>query len=531
MRLFLNSLRRWRSALPVIFFTTFGPRTLPAAVSEKVDFNRQIRPILSDNCFACHGQDARKRKAKLRLDTPEGAFAKDEDGVTAIKPGDLAKSDAWARIISDDKEEVMPPPASHKPPLTAEQKALIKHWIEEGAEYQRHWAFEPQKKQEPPTPANAAGLKNPIDAFIRARLEREGVPGQPEADRGTLIRRVSFALTGLPPTPQEVAQFAADQSAEAYGKIVDHYLASPRYGEEMARHWLDVARYADTHGLHFDNERQMWAYRDWVIKAFNTNEPFDQFTIEQLAGDLLPDATQDQLIATGFNRCNVTTSEGGSIDAEFIFRYAVDRTSTMVGAWMGLTAGCAVCHDHKFDPLSIKEFYSMYAFFQSGSDPVMDGNALLTKPVLKIATAEQQVKLKEFADKLGAMQWQIDEKIASVPYTDPATAQPPAPVEEKEIVWVDDDFPAGAKMKTATGNLPLTWVTAENGPVAKGKRAIKRSEKGLGQDYYQEGAAPLAVPVDARIFFHVFLDPADPPEEIMIQFHTGEWRHANRDHR
>ncbi|MCE9611536.1 MAG: PSD1 and planctomycete cytochrome C domain-containing protein [Chthoniobacter sp.] len=517
--------RRWRLALPFAAAFTFAPRVLPAAVSDKVDFNRQIRPILSDNCFACHGLDAKKRKAKLRLDTPEGAYALNEEGIAAIVPGDADRSDAWGRIVSEDKDELMPPPDSHKPPLTAEQKALIKRWIEEGAKYQRHWAFEPQAMQEPPKPANAAGLKNPIDAFIRARLEREGVACQPEADRGTLVRRVSFALTGLPPTPQEVAQFAADQSADAYEKMVDRYLASPRYGEEMARHWLDVARYADTHGLHFDNERQMWAYRDWVIKAFNTNEHFDQFTIDQLAGDLLPNATQDQLIATGFNRCNVTTSEGGSIDAEFIFRYAVDRTSTMVGAWMGLTGGCAVCHDHKFDPLTMKDFYSMYSFFQSGADPVMDGNALLTKPVMKIATPEQQAKLKEFADKLCTMQQQIDEKVAGIAYTDPATAQPPPPVEERESVWVDDDFPAGAKVKTATGNLPLMWVTAENGQVAKGKRAIKRSEKALGQDYYQDGAAPLAVPVDARIFFHVFLDPSDPPEEIMIQFHTGEWRH------
>jgi len=522
----LHSLRRLWLVLPVAAVTTFGPRVLLGAGADKVDFNQQIRPILSDNCFACHGLDPKNRKAKLRLDTPEDAFKKNDEGIAAIVPGDLAKSEAWTRIITDDEEEVMPPPKSHKQPLKAEQKALLKRWIEEGAKYQRHWAFEPQVKAAvPEVKSPKSEVRNPIDAFVRAKLERQGLAWQPEADRGTLIRRASFALTGLPPSPQEVAQFTADQSADAYEKMVDRYLASPHFGEEMARHWLDFARYADTHGLHFDNERQMWAYRDWVVKAFNTNQHFDDFTRDQLAGDLRECPTQDQLVATGFNRCNVTTSEGGSIDEEFIFRYAVDRTTTVIGAWMGLTGGCAVCHDHKFDPLPMKDFYSLYSFFQSGADPVMDGNALLTKPVLKISTPQQQAKLKEFTDKLGAIQKEIDEKVAALPYTDPASVQPPLPVEEKETVWVDDDFPAGAKMKTATGNLPLTWVTAENGQVAKGKRAIKRSEKGLGQDFYQDGAAPLAVPVDARIFFYVYLDPSDPPQEIMIQFHNGEWKH------
>jgi mono/diheme cytochrome c family protein len=223
--------------LPVVFLTVLGSQILSGAPAEKVDFNRQIRPILSDNCFACHGLDPKNRKAKLRLDTPDGAFKKNEDGVAAITPGDLKKSEAWARIITDDEEEVMPTPKSHKPPLNAAQKALIKRWIEEGAQYQRHWAFEPQVKAAvPEVKSPKSEIKNPIDAFIRARLEREGLAWQPEADRGTLIRRTSFALTGLPPSPQEVAQFTADQSADAYEKMVDRYLASPHFGEEMARH-------------------------------------------------------------------------------------------------------------------------------------------------------------------------------------------------------------------------------------------------------------------------------------------------------
>ena len=396
-----------------------------AAGDGQVRFNQDIRPILSDKCFACHGFDAKNRKAGRRLDTPEGAYAVSDD-VQAIKPGDLSKSEAWKRIATDDEDDVMPPLDTHKK-LTAEEKALIKRWVQQGAPYQKHWAFEPPVKVAPPEIRNPqSAIRNPIDAFITDRLRREGLALSLEADCETLIRRVAFATTGLPPTVKEVDAFLADVSPDAYEKMVDGYMASPRYGEEMARHWLDVARYGDTHGLHLDNERQMWAYRDWVIRAFNQNLSFDQFTVWQLAGDLLPDATQEQLTATGFNRCNVTTSEGGAIAEEFTYRYAVDRTSTMAETWLGLTAGCAVCHDHKFDPISAKEFYSLYAFFQSNADPAMDGNALLTKPVLRLATPEQEKKLKELQAKAAALQKQVDEKLAAVEYTEPDPATDPA---------------------------------------------------------------------------------------------------------
>src|SRR3954469_7247837 len=366
----------------------------------KISFNRDVRPILSDKCFACHGLDAKKRKADLRLDQAASATA-DRKCVRAIVPGDLAKSALWAHVNSADPDEVMPPPETHKT-LSAAEKDTLKRWIEQGAKFQLHWSFEPIRRPEVPQPSEP--VANPIDTFLFARLDREGLKHAKEADRPTLIRRVSFALTGLPPTPAEVDAFARAPSPDAYDWMVDSYMSSPRYGEEMARHWLDVARYGDTHGLHLDNERQMWAYRDYVIKSFNENKPFHRFTVEQLAGDLLPDAahpnpTKEQLTATGFNRCNVTSSEGGSIDAEYIFRYAVDRTSTTMTTWMGLTGGCAVCHDHKFDPISAREFYSFYAFFHSAADPAMDGNDMLTRPVVKLPNADQEKRLAEFEQK------------------------------------------------------------------------------------------------------------------------------------
>lgn len=488
-----------------------------------LSFNRDIRPILSDNCFACHGFDSKKRKAGLRLDVSEDAIKPNKDGRIAIKPGDPSQSEVWKRIVTQDADEQMPPPDTHKK-LTPAHVATIKRWIEQGAPFQRHWSFEPPIKVAVPKSSIPAAVQyNGIDGFIQARLAKEGLKPSPEADRETLIRRVSFDLRGLPPTSLEVDQFLVDKGVGAYERMVDRFLDTPAYGEQMGRHWLDVARYADTHGLHLDNERHMWAYRDWVVNAFNRNLPFDQFTVEQLAGDQLPNPTQDQLIATGFSRCNVTTGEGGAIDAEFIYRYAVERTSTMAQTWLGLTAGCAVCHDHKFDPISTKEFYSMYAFFHSAADPAMDGNALRTPPTLQLKTPEDELKLKELDEQIRLAEQRLSEKASTVAYIDPATLNPPPAPRDLDSVWADDEIPAGAKI-TASPGAATQFVTADKGPVLSGKRSLKRQDKGLAQDVV-DFASPMEVPQDGKLYAHVYLDPADPPKTIMLQYRTSDWKH------
>ncbi|MSU76866.1 MAG: DUF1553 domain-containing protein [Gemmataceae bacterium] len=404
---------------PLFILTAISLATLPglAFAQSSVEFNRDIRPILTDACFKCHGPAA--KKGGFRLDLREDALKPAKSGARPIVEGKPGESEIVKRIFSKEPSDVMPPPSAHRT-LKPEQKEMIKRWIAEGAKYQKHWSFEAVARAAVPK----VEAKNPIDAFIIDRLQREGLKASPEADRATLIRRVSFALTGLPPTIAEVEAFAEDKSADAYERMVDRYLASPRYGEEMSRYWLDLARYADTHGLHLDNERQMWLYRDWVVRAFNDNMRFDRFAIEQLAGDLLPKATSDQIVATGFNRCNVSTSEGGSIDAEWVFRNAVDRTTTMTEVFLGLTGGCAVCHDHKFDPITAKDFYSLYAFFYSIDGPAMDGNALLTAPTFKTPTQTQEKRLGEVTTLIGKIQSDLSQQSKNVKYTDPADLPP-----------------------------------------------------------------------------------------------------------
>ena len=496
-----------------------------ATAEEKLSFNKDVRPILSDKCFACHGFDSKRRKAELRLDTQDGAYGKGKSGEIAIQPGQVDESELWRRISTEDKDEVMPPPKSHKP-LTSQEKETLKRWIAQGATYQRHWAFEPPIQAAPPPVQPDWKAANPIDAFIFERLKKEHLAPAIRADKETLIRRVTLALTGLPPSIREVDGFLSDAAPDAYGKAVDRLMSAPTYGEQMARRWLDLARYADTHGMHFDNERSMWPYRDWVVGAFNRNLSFKQFTIEQLAGDLLPTPTPDQLVATGFERCNMTSNEGGSIKSELLFRYAVDKTTTMAETWMGLTVGCAVCHDHKFDPITQKEFYELYSFFNRSDDPAMDDNALLTGPILKLSSAEQAQRLATFDTQIKDAEAHIKAALANVVYIDPATVIPPIPAKEEETVLVEDAFPSGAKIQLNPQSATLNWTAKSEGPVSSGTLALRISGKELAQDYYSGGAAPIDVAACAKFTFMVFLDAVEPPKAVMIQLHSkGKWEH------
>ena len=495
--------------------------TATAADESAIRFDRDIRPILAENCYACHGPGT--QEAGLRLDSHEAATAELDSGGRAIVAGDEKASEVLARVIATDPDVVMPPPHTNKS-LSAEQRALLTQWIAAGAPYEAHWSFEPLVRPEVP-PGAEPTVTSPIDRFLEARLASAKLPVHGEADRPTLLRRLSFALTGLPPSPAEVDAFVADTSPDAYERQVERLLNSPHHGEEMARHWLDAARYADTHGLHLDNERQMWAYRDWVVKAFNDNLPYDQFTVWQLAGDLLPEATLEQKVATGFSRCNVTTSEGGSINDELLFRYAIDRTATMTNAFMGLTGQCATCHDHKFDPISQRELYSLYAFFNSAADPGFDGNSLLTAPTIRLPTPEQDQRAAEITAARPGLDRVLADALAAVEYVDPATLQPRPEPERIETVWLDDEFPPGAAVKSSGGH-PTAWLTGDAAAgVRSGQRSLERTASAIGQDFFESGAAEIVVREGEEIFAHVWFDPANPPTSVMIQFHTDAWKH------
>ncbi len=381
-------------------------QTAATGTEKGVDFNREIRPILSDTCFTCHGPEEKSRQANIRLDVKDDAFA-DRGGYRIIVPGKSAESKLYQKISAKDEALRMPPVWSGKS-LTPKQIELFRRWIDEGAKWQTHWAFEAPKRPPLPKVKDQAWPRNPIDNFILARLESEGLKPSPEADKATLLRRVSFDLTGLPPTPEEVNSFLADHSPQAYEKRVDQLLESPHYGERMAVQWLDQARYADTHGYHIDSLREMWPWRDWVINAFNRNVPYDQFTIEQLAGDLLPNATLEQEIATGFNRNHMINFEGGAIPEEYHVEYVVDRVSTTATVWLGLTMGCARCHDHKYDPIKQKEFYRFFAFFNTVPERGLDGYTGNAVPVLSLPSPEQQRQLH-------ALNSQIASTLAAIP--------------------------------------------------------------------------------------------------------------------
>lgn len=380
---------------------TAPPQKDNTPIPDKIDFERDIRAVLSNNCFACHGPDKKHRKAKLRLDTKAGLFT-ENDGITPVVPGKFDKSELYARITAKDPDDLMPPKKSGKE-LTARQIALFKKWIEQGAPWQGHWAYQPLARSAAPTISkNKTWPINVIDRFILARLDAEKLSPSAQADKHTLVRRLYFDIIGLPPTSKQVSAFINDKSPKAYEKLVDQLLASPHYGERMAIHWLDLVRYADTVGYHGDQDHNISPYRDYVIKAFNENMPYDQFTVEQLAGDLLPNATMWQKIASGYNRLLQTTHEGGAQDKEYLAIYAADRVRNLSSVWMGATVGCAQCHNHKYDPYTQVDFYSLAAFFADVQEKGAYGgaNSIPTKrpPEMRAWNIEQAQQF-EYLDK------------------------------------------------------------------------------------------------------------------------------------
>ncbi len=531
--------------------------TACAAAVDQVTYNEHIRPILADNCFACHGSDAGDRKAKLRLDQFDSATA-DRRGVRAIAAGDLANSEAWHRIVSQDPDEVMPPPDSHKKPLSPAQRALLQRWIEQGAIYQKHWAFEPISRPALPSPvAGAKANDGAIDRFIAAKLDHHQLILAPEAPREVLLRRLTLDLTGLPPTPAELDTFLADRAPDAYDRTVTRLLASPRYGEHFARTWLDAVRYADSHGLHLDNVRNIWPYRDWVTSAFNRNLPFDQFTVEQLAGDLLPNPRIDQLVASGYNRNHLTTSEGGAIEDEAEARNNIDRINTTATVWLGLTAGCAQCHDHKFDPISQRDYYSLGAFFKGLADRVWDGNIPKPGPLVFIANPDQQQRMKALSAELPPLatalsaradalekiekerekSQEISAVVAKVATattaeadndTDTLSPEKPkkAPVKKPagvayEVIWAGDgDTPYAINF--GKPSRAGEWREGADVPVVDGQRALRLDGTVTRPVDFGGGEVLLLVRTSAKAFVHFNPDPANPPRAISLEFVSEE---------
>ncbi|MEK6249265.1 MAG: PSD1 and planctomycete cytochrome C domain-containing protein, partial [Planctomycetales bacterium] len=492
----------------------FAVPTAPA--DDAIDYNRDIRPILSEHCYQCHGPDENHRQGGLRLDQQESAMGEADSGELAVVPGKPEESELVRRIHSDDADQIMPPADSNKE-LTDQQIQLLQKWIQQGAAWREHWAFvAPRRPVEPQL--DSAWPQNPVDRFILDRLRGEELQPSSTASRETLIRRVTFDLTGLPPTLDEIRVFLADSSPQAYERLVDRLLASPHYGEHMARFWLDAARYGDTHGLHLDNYREMWLYRDWVVRAFNANMPFNQFTIEQLAGDLLDGSTQDQKIASGFNRCHVTTSEGGSIKEEVYVRNVKDRVSTTGTVFMALTLECTSCHDHKYDPLTMKDYYSLFAFFNSLDGAALDGNRKEHAPFVRVHDDESQSQLDGIQSRIVDADKQVREQLTQFNYQDPGMPEGDL-ADRKDFVWFDDAIPQGGQ---AMGD--WNWV-GQPAPVFSGKFSSSRTASGLGQHYFVHADSPLAVGEGDVLFAYVYLDPANPPTQIMVQWNIGDWEH------
>ncbi len=517
-----------RIAFPVLVF--FAGRSVAAPI----DYGRDVRPILSENCFQCHGQDAAAREGKLRLDTREGQ--RKEGIIVAGKPDE---SELIARIFSPHDDERMPP-AESKRTLTDAQRALLKQWVSEGATFAEHWAFAaPKAEMIPAVPGGKGGRGrrgeaeslgrasrlNPIDAFVRARLAKEGLSPSPEADRERLIRRVALDLTGVPPTMAEIDAFVADRAPDAFEKVVDRLLASPRYGERMAADWLDVARYADTHGYQMDRPRAMWPYRDWVIAAFNRNLSYDRFLTEQIAGDLLPEATREQRLATAFNRLHAQNEEGGIVDEEYRVAYVNDRVATFGAAVLGLTLDCARCHDHKFDPITQRDFYALAAFFQNideaGAISYKNFSDVMPPPVLKLPTPDEQAALVTMA-------WSLEAQEARVAAAREAAARDfggwltkarsgAAPAVDDAVLAIDFDV-LGEEGTPNSANFCAPATAVDNAAIGEGRRG--GAARLTGDDGFAVADAPVFTRGDA-FSFSVWLRPGGVAAERATVFHRS----------
>jgi hypothetical protein len=496
--------------------------SLLRASEHTVGFNRDIRAILTDKCFACHGPDAETVEGGLRLDLPDVAT---DASLGAIVPGHPEQSEVVRRIHSEDEYEVMPPPETNKT-LTAKEKQLLETWIAEGAVYEPHWAFTPlQSTLRDAVGGHRVDLTAAIDHAIDERLAEQSLQPAPPADKVTLIRRLSFDLTGLPPTLEEVQQFIEDESDDAYARLVDRLLESPRYGERMAVYWLDLVRYADTVGYHGDQNVSQSPYRDYVIDSFNENLPYDQFIKEQLAGDLLPNASLTQQVASGYNRLNQTTEEGGSQAKEYLAIYFADRVRNVSQVFMGATMGCAQCHDHKFDPYTMRDFYSLGAFFADLEERGVY-SARSRPPMIPVPDDQQQTRLDELQSQITELQSQIPRLRATLldgfAEWEAQALQEAEQSKSVEHGWIDDQQLIG-------GSRSGDWkfVGKNKAPVHSGTQSRRQSGKGTVQHFFIDADSPYQVSAEANATFFawVYLDPKNPPTSIMLQFNDGNWEH------
>jgi mono/diheme cytochrome c family protein len=504
-------------AVAIVAATLATSRPGHAEDEQDIDFGRDVRPVLASNCFKCHGPDAEARQAGLRLDTFDGATSPLPSGRIAIVPGRLDASAVIDRIRSHE-DAVRMPPAEVGPRLTDDEIDVLTRWIKAGAVYEPHWAFIAPRRADAPAVEHSRGDRNEIDVFIRRSLDVHGLEAAGEADRAKLARRLSLDLIGLPPTAEQVRRFVADSRPDAHERLVDELLDSPHFGERWAKMWLDLARYADTKGYEKDQSRTIWRYRDWVIEAFNADMPFDQFTTEQLAGDLLPQPTVEQMIATAFHRNTMTNDEGGTDDEEFRVAAVVDRVNTTMQAWMGLTFGCAQCHTHKYDPITQREYYQVYAYFNQ----TQDFDQADERPTMLTPTTEQTAMLAALDARMTEQQAAIDRAVDSIEFV-----EPPVSKEDREYVWIGRRLPFGASAQVHPLAAEWPW-TSDVGPAALPSARVTRSAgEGMTQHFFDNAVETLLVNEGDILVAWVWLDPNDTPDEIMLQFHSlrAGWSH------